>query len=263
MPIEPDLATYELDPARIEEAITEKTRAILPVHLYGQCADMARINAIARRHDLKVVEDGAQSHGATHGGVRSGALGDAAGHSFYPGKNLGAIGDGGAVTTDDEELANCIRALRNYGSHKKYHNLYKGYNSRLDELQAALLRIKLPALDACNARRGEIAARYLAELYASELILPSVGCGNTHVWHIFAVRSAKRDDLQKYLAENGISTMIHYPVPPHRQPAYSEWEEHHYPVSEQIHREILSLPMSPAMTDAEIDFVIERLNARS
>lgn len=260
VPVEPDLKSYELDPEQIEAAITERTRAILPVHLYGQCADMTRINAIAKKHGLKVIEDGAQSHGATHHGVKSGALGDAAGHSFYPGKNLGAIGDAGAVTTDDVELAQVIRALRNYGSDKKYHNLYKGYNSRLDELQAALLRVKLPYLDSENQKRREVAMRYLAEIKNPAIVLPQIASSNEHVWHIFAVRSTRRDKLQSDLTQREIGTVIHYPIPPHEQPAYAEWKHLSLPISEKIHREILSLPMSPVLSDPEAEKVIDAIN---
>lgn len=261
VPVEPDPASYELDPALLKKALTSKTRAVMPVHLYGQCADMTKINAFAREHNLKVIEDGAQSHGATHHGVKSGALGDAAGHSFYPGKNLGAIGDAGAVTTDDAELADIVRTLRNYGSHRKYHNLYKGCNSRLDELQAALLRIKLPHLDESNARRDDVARGYLKGIRNPAIVLPQVAPGNKHVWHIFAIRCARRDALQEYLTAHGIGTVIHYPVPPHRQPAYAEWNDLSFPISERIHAEILSLPMSPVITEEEMNAVVEALNA--
>ena len=262
VPVEPDLSTYELDPARIEEAVTPRTRAILPVHLYGQCADMSGIVPIARKYGLKVIEDGAQSHGAAHGGVKSGALGDAAAHSFYPGKNLGAVGgDAGAVTTGDAELAGAIRALRNYGSDYKYRNLYKGYNSRLDEIQAAMLRVKLSHLDEENGRRREAAADYLAGIHNSAVVLPVVGKANEHVWHIFAVRVRRRDAFQAYLSENGIGTVIHYPIPPHRQPAYAEWRDRRYPISEKIHAEVISLPMGPALTRMEREAVIAAVNA--
>lgn len=259
--VEPELTTYELDPALIEQAITPRTRAILPVHLYGQCADMTRICAIAQKYSLRVIEDGAQSHGATFCGVKSGALGDAAGHSFYPGKNLGAVGgDAGAVTTNNDELAQTIRALRNYGSDYKYHNLYKGYNSRLDEIQAAMLRVRLPHLDADNAKRQQVAMRYLTEIKNPEIILPQVGKSNTHVWHIFAIRSSQRDQLQEYLTNNGIGTIIHYPIPPHKQPAYAEWNDCSFPISETIHAQELSLPISPVMSETDIDFVIRTIN---
>lgn len=259
--VEPDINTYELDPSRIEVAITSRTCAILPVHLYGQCADMTKIMPIARRHNLKVIEDGAQSHGATHGGIRSGALGDAAGHSFYPGKNLGAVGgDAGCVTTNDDALAKAVRSLRNYGSDYKYHFEYQGYNSRLDEIQAAIMRVKLKHLDESNAKRRAVADRYLAEIKNSKLILPQTGENNRHVYHIFAIRSSQRDALQEFLRANGVGTVIHYPIPPHKQPAYAEWNDRSYPVSEKIHAEELSLPMSPAMTDPEIQYVIEQCN---
>jgi len=264
VPVEPTNDTMLLDPERIEAAITPKTRAIMPVHLYGQCADMTRIQPIAEKYGLKVIEDGAQSHGALHNGIQSGAWGNAAGHSFYPGKNLGAVGgDAGAVTTDEEELATVVRALRNYGSDRKYHNLYKGYNSRLDELQAALLRVKLPFLNQCNAARRAVADRYLSEIHNPDLTLPVVGSGNVPVWHIFAIRSRHRDELQKFLGDQGVGTVIHYPIPPHRQPAYKEWAGLSFPISERIHAEELSLPMSPVMTEEEITAVVTACNAWS
>ncbi len=259
VPVEPDEETFNLDPERIAAAVTPRTRAVMPVHLYGQCADMTRINAVAREFGLLVVEDAAQSHGATHRGVKSGALGDAAGHSFYPGKNLGAIGDAGAVTTDDAKLAAAVRALRNYGSEQKYHNRYKGCNSRLDELQAAFLRVRLPHLDGENAARVQVAERYLAGIDNPALKLPRIGDGNQHVWHIFAIRCARRDELQAYLAEQGIGSVIHYPVPPHRQPAYEEWSHLSLPLSERIHREELSLPIGPTLSKEEAMTVVECL----
>lgn len=260
VPVEPDEMSFNLDPEQLPAAITVRTRAILPVHLYGQCADMTHLNAIARGHGLLVIEDGAQSHGATHCNVVSGHLGDAAGHSFYPGKNLGAIGDAGAVTTCDEELYQAIHALRNYGSERKYHNHYKGFNSRLDELQAALLRVRLPHLAEENAARRHVAARYLGEIRNSKLRLPQVAPGNEHVWHIFAVRTAEREKLIAHLEADGIGTQIHYPIPPHLQTAYAEWNTRQYPVSEKMHREVVSLPMSPVLTDEEISRVVESLN---
>jgi len=259
VPVEPDEETFNLDPERIAAAVTPRTRAILPVHLYGQCADMTRINAVAREFGLLVVEDAAQSQGATHRGVTSGALGDAAGHSFYPGKNLGAIGDAGAVTTDDAELATAVRALRNYGSEQKYHNRYKGCNSRLDELQAAFLRVRLPHLDGENDARRRVAERYLAGIDNPALKLPRIGDGNQHAWHIFAIRCAHRDELQAYLAERGIGSVIHYPVPPHRQPAYAEWSHLSLPISERIHREELSLPIGPTLSEEKATTVVECL----
>ncbi len=257
--VEPDEATFNLNPALIEAHLSARTKAILPVHLYGQTANMTAINAIARKHGLKVLEDSAQAQGARHAGVRAGALGhagDASGHSFFPSKNFGALGDGGAVTTDDDALADTLRALRNYGSHRKYANLYKGVNSRLDELQAALLRVKLPHLDADNQRRRAIAQRYLNEIRHPHIRLPVVGNKNDPVWHVFVVRSPNRDALQKHLSDAGIGTLIHYPVPPHQQPAYREWNNRSYPVTEAIHREVLSLPISPVMDEAQIAAVI-------
>lgn len=260
VPVEPDAHTFNIDPARVESAITSRTRAILPVHLYGQCADMTPIMGLAAKYGLKVVEDSAQAHGATYRGKRAGALGHASGHSFYPGKNLGAIGDAGAVTTDDADLASVIRAFRNYGSHKKYHNLYKGYNSRLDELQAAILRVKLMYLDGENACRAQVAQRYLAEIHHPDIAVPTVASYGKPCWHVFAVRCRQRDAFQSYLASRGIQTVIHYPIPPHHQPAYAEWECLSFPITEQIHLEILSLPMSPVMSADEIDRVIAEVN---
>lgn len=260
VPVEPDPLTLNIDPARIESAITPRTRAVMPVHLYGQCADMDPIRQIAARHRLKVIEDAAQAHGATYRGRKAGALGDAAGHSFYPGKNLGAIGDGGAVTTGDSDLATAVRALRNYGSHKKYHNLYKGYNSRLDELQAAILRVKLGYLDHDNRQRAEVAAQYLGGIRHPEVHLPVIAGYGTPCWHLFVVRCSGRDALQQHLAASGIQTVIHYPIPPHRQPAYQEWASLELPHTEAIHREILSLPMSPVLSAREVGQVIDSVN---
>ncbi len=259
--VEPDLATCNLDPARIEQHLSPRTRAILPVHLYGQTAEMSAINALARKHGLKVMEDCAQAHGARHAGVRAGALGDAAGHSFFPSKNFGALGDAGAVTTDDDALAEAVRALRNYGSHRKYENLYKGVNSRLDELQAALLRVKLARVDADNQRRRDIAGRYLTEIQHPAITLPMIGTNNEPVWHVFVVRAQPRDALQSHLNAQGIGTLIHYPVPPHQQPAYREWNARSYPLTERIHREVLSLPISPVMNDAQVSAVVAACNA--
>lgn len=257
VPVEPDSATYNLDPDLIEAAITPRTRAIMPVHLYGQPADMDPIMAIARRHHLKVIEDAAQAHGARYRGRRVGTLGDAAGFSFYPGKNLGALGDGGAIVTNDAELARRLRMLRNYGSSVKYHNEYKGYNTRLDELQAAFLRAKLKGLDEGNARRRAIATRYLAGLADSGLGLPFVPEWAEPVWHLFVVRSVERQHVQDALAGRDIGTMIHYPIPPHRQPAYAELAlaEGSLPVAEAIHREVLSLPIFPQLQDEQVDRV--------
>jgi len=242
--VEPDINTYLIDPSKIEEKITSKTKAILPVHLYGQTCEMNKINEIAKKYNLKVIEDSAQSHGAYFTDKRSGNLGDASGFSFYPGKNLGALGDGGAVTTNDEELALAIKALGNYGSHKKYENLYKGINSRLDEIQSAMLRIKLRYLDIEVEKRREISNYYLQNIKNDNIVLPTVRKEDNHVWHLFVIRTNKRDELQKYLLDNGIQTLIHYPLPPHKQNAYKEWNNESYPISEQIHDEVLSLPIS-------------------
>ena len=241
--VEPDINTFLIDPNKIEEKISSKTKAILPVHLYGQTCEMDKINEIAKKYNLKVIEDSAQSHGAFYKDKRSGNLGDASGFSFYPGKNLGALGDGGAVTTNDEELANTIKALGNYGSHKKYENLYKGVNSRLDEIQAAMLRVKLRYLDKEIEKRREIANYYLQNIKNDNIILPFVRVEDNHVWHLFVIRTNKRDELQKYLLDNGIQTLIHYPLAPHKQDAYSEWNNESYPISEQIHNEVLSFPI--------------------
>lgn len=261
IPVEPDERTYNIDPALIEAAITSRTKAIIAVHLYGQPADMDAINIIARKHNLKVIEDAAQAHGARYKGKRVGTLGDAAGFSFYPGKNLGAIGDGGAVTTNDAELAKKIRVLGNYGSQVKYHNEVKGYNSRLDELQAAFLRAKLQKLDEWNERRKVIAAEYLSQLKDCNLILPFVPDWADPVWHLFVVRRQQRDGLQKQLSDAGVGTMIHYPIPPHLQPAYSEldYKQGDFPVSEAIHSEVLSLPMGPALNDAQVIQVVNAI----
>ena len=260
--VEPVESTYNIDPARIEAAITSRTRAIMPVHLYGQTAAMDEVNAIAARYELKVVEDGAQGHGALYKGRRAGSLGDAAGFSFYPGKNLGAFGDGGAVVTSDQDLVKKIKALRNYGSQIKYHNEVKGYNSRLDEMQAAFLRVKLGKLDDWNERRRSLAERYLQYLDPDYYTLPVVPEWAEPVWHIFAVRSTRRDVVLQHLADRGIGAMIHYPVPPHLQPAYAELKigPGAYPISEMIHRQVFSLPLWPQMSLAQQDYVIEILN---
>jgi dTDP-4-amino-4,6-dideoxygalactose transaminase len=259
--VDPDLDTYNINPALIEAHITPKTKAILPVHLYGKLCDMAAIGQIAKKHNLKVIEDCAQSHGAEIGAIRAGNFGDAAGFSFYPGKNLGALGDAGAVTTNDGELAATIRALLNYGSHIKYQNLYKGVNSRLDELQAALLGVKLKTLDAETKIRRDIANRYLAEITNPKIVLPIVKDQEAHVWHLFVVRTADRDALQSYLTENGVQTVIHYPIPPHKQEAYKELNNLSFPVSEKIHSEVLSLPINNVLTYDEISSVVKLLNS--
>ena len=260
VPVEPDAHTYNLDPARVEAAVTPRTRAILPVHLYGQCADMDPLMEIASRHGLKVIEDAAQAHGARYQGRKAGALGHAAGWSFYPGKNLGALGDAGAVTTDDDCLADCVRVLRNYGSRVKYYNEFKGYNSRLDPLQAAFLQVKLKYLDEWNERRTAAAERYFGAFSgAPDLTLPYVPPGSRPCWHLFVVLHPQRDALQKRLAEAGIGTLIHYPVPPHLSQAYADagWRRGDFPISERIADSALSLPIGPHLKPAEQDLVIE------
>lgn len=261
VPVEPDARAYNLDPARIEAAITPRTKAIIAVHLYGQPADMDAINAVAKKHNLKVIEDAAQAHGARYKGRRVGSLGDAAGFSFYPGKNLGALGDGGAVTTHDAELAEKVRVLGNYGSKVKYHNEMKGFNSRLDELQAAFLREKLKRLDEWNARRKALATEYLQQLSGTPLSLPFVPDWADPVWHLFLVRNSKRDALQAHLTACGIGTMIHYPIPPHLQPAYVELGIPcgSLPIAEAIHREVLSIPMGPHLLPEQQARVIDAL----
>ena len=257
--VEPDINTYLLDPKQIEANITPKTKAILPVHLYGRLCDMEAINTIAKRHNLLVIEDSAQSHGAIRNDTRSGAFGNASGFSFYPGKNLGCLGDGGCVTTNDEELAYAIKALHNYGSHKKYHNIYKGVNSRLDEIQAAVLRVKLKYLDEENEKRRKV-AKYFCENMKNPLVtLPLLG-DKDEIWHVFPVRVKNRDAFQKYLTNNGIQTIIHYPIPPHKQQAYKEWNNLSFPITEQIHNEIISLPISQVMTDDEIKEIVKIIN---
>jgi dTDP-4-amino-4,6-dideoxygalactose transaminase len=258
LPVEPLIATYNLDPQKIEDAITPRTRAILPVHLYGQPADMDSINEIARRRDLRVIEDAAQAHGAAYRGCRAGALSDAAGWSFYPGKNLGAQGDAGAITTDDDDLADRVRVLRNYGSRVKYVNEVKGFNSRLDSLQAAFLRVKLKVLDEWNARRKILAGRYLESLAGIPgLTLPVVPESTDPSWHLFVVRHAQRDALQARLQSAGIGTLIHYPIPPHLSGAYRElgFTEGAFPISEAIHRTVLSLPMGAHLHPDQLDRV--------
>lgn len=258
--VEPDIKTYNIDPSLIKEAVTSKTKAIMPVHLYGQCADMGPIMEIADKFDLKVIEDAAQAHGSLYKDKKAGNLGDVAGFSFYPGKNLGAIGDAGLVTTNDDELDEAIKALRNYGSHKKYYNMYKGMNSRLDEIQAAMLRVKLKKMDEISAKRIDIATKYMKNIENKKIIKPFVAENCLHAYHIFAVRTEKRDDFQKYLEENGIHTVVHYPVPPHKQEAYKELRDKSFPISEEIHRSIISLPLNQTMTNEEVDYVISKVN---
>jgi len=263
VPVEPDPTTYNIDPTRIEAAITARTKVIIPVHLYGQPADMAPILAIARKHGLRVLEDGAQAHGSRYQGKRIGAHGDVVAWSFYPGKNLGAYGDGGAITTDDPEIADRINVLRNYGSRVKYVNEVRGFNSRLDPLQAAALRVKLKVLDEWNARRANIAARYSHELVNTGLILPTVPTWADPVWHLYIVQHPQRDELHKMLQAAGISTLIHYPIPPHLQTAYAElsFVEGDFPIAERIHQNVLSLPIGPHLNNAGVEAVIAALKA--
>lgn len=261
VPVEPDPRTCNIDPARIEAAITPRTKAIMPVHLYGQPADMDPIMAIARKHGLKVIEDNAQAQGARYKGRVTGSLGDASGHSFYPGKNLGAFGDGGAVTTDDAALADRVRTLRNYGSKKKYYNDFKGYNSRLDEMQAAFLRVKLKRLNEWNQRRARIAAQFQKELSVPGLTLPYVPSWAEPVWHLYVVQHEQRDAFQQKLTEAGIGTLIHYPVPPHLSGAYAEMKlrEGSFPIAEKLSRTVLSLPMGPHLTPAQAAETVQQV----
>lgn len=257
--VEPDINTYNIDPKLIEQAITPKTKAILAVHLYGQLADMPAILDIAQRNNLLVLEDAAQAHGASLNGRKAGNWGDAAGFSFYPGKNLGALGDAGAVTTNDEELAQAIRAISNYGSHKKYENLYQGVNSRLDEMQAALLCVKLQSLDKETEHRREIAEIYLTNIKNQSITLPPHVQEN-HVWHLFVIRSQQRETLQSFLTEQGIQTLIHYPIPPHKQHSYRAWLTQSYPITETIHKQVLSLPISNIVQYSQAENIAEALN---
>lgn len=259
--VEPDINTYNIDIARIEANITSKTKAILIVHLYGQIVFNDALAALAKRHNLRIVEDNAQAIGAEWNGIKTGNLGDAAGFSFYPGKNLGALGDAGAVTTNDDELARTIRALANYGSEEKYINKYQGLNSRLDEMQAAVLDAKLPHLDAENEVRKSIAQYYIDNITNPTIILPQLPKNSSeHVWHLFVIRTADRDRLQQYLKDNDIHTLIHYPVPPHKQAAYAQLNGLSLPITEQIHREVLSLPISPVLTTEEVQKVVDAVN---
>lgn len=252
--VEPNIETYNINPDLISEAITSKTKAILLVHLYGQLAEMEKIMAISEKHNLLLIEDAAQAHGLPFVGSHARAF------SFYPGKNLGALGDGGAITTNDDKLAKVLFSLRNYGSNKKYHNDYIGVNSRLDELQAAFLSIKLPHLNAENEARQKAAKRYLTEIKNSKIVLPSCENFDKHVFHLFVIRTEKRDDLQEYLLKNGIETIIHYPIPPHKQKALPDFNQLRLPITEKIHHEVLSLPISSVLTNEEISNIITTLN---
>lgn len=259
--VEPDINTYNINPDLIEEKITSRTKAIIPVHLYGQAVQMKKIWELAKKHNLKIIEDAAQAHGAIYEGRRTGHLGDAAAFSFYPGKNLGALGDAGGITTDDKALYEKVKAIANYGSDRKYHHIYKGTNSRLDEIQAALLDVRLKYLDSDNARRSEIAKYYREHITNPKIILPHAYDEKAHVWHVFVIRTKDREALKKHLEESGIQTNIHYPVPPHKQLAYKEWNGLSLPITELIHMEVISLPISPVLTDDEVKTVTEVCNA--
>src|SRR5690606_6525979 len=262
--VEPDIHTFNIDIKKIEAAITDRTKAILPVHLYGQLAAMPEIMGIAKKYNLLVLEDSAQAHGAEIDGKKAGSWGDASGFSFYPGKNLGALGDAGVITTNDAELAHMLKAIRNYGSHEKYKNLVPGVNSRLDEIQAAILNVKLQFLDQENQYRRHIADLYLKEIQNPAIELPLTNINaetNTqHVWHLFVIRTPHREQLQKHLAEHGVQTLIHYPIPPHKQQAYQEWNNFSLPISEQIHAEVLSLPIGPTLSIDEAKQVVQLCN---
>ncbi len=262
--VEPDINTYNLDITLIEEHITKRTRAIIVVHLYGKVCWSEELESIIKRFNLKIIEDNAQAIGAIWNGKKTGSLGDAAGFSFYPGKNLGALGDGGAVTTNDDELAQIVRALGNYGSTKKYVNDFQGLNSRLDEIQAAILSVKLKFLDVDNQRRCEIAQYYCKNIKKHDIVLPiendNKHIANSHAFHLFVIRTSQRDKLQQYLANNDIQTLVHYPIPPHKQRAYKKWNKLYFPITEKIHKEVLSLPLSPVLKKFEIDIIINRIN---
>ena len=258
---EPSWESCNINPENTEKLITPRTKAIMAVHLYGRCADIPQIEKIASKHSLKIIEDSAQAHGAIIAGKRTGNLGDAAGFSFYPGKNLGALGDGGAITTNDKELADTARAIANYGSQKKYVNIYKGVNSRLDEIQAAILSVKLQHLDADNERRREIAERYNAEIKNPLITLPQIGNREEHVFHVYPIFCKQRELLQQHLLKNGIETIIHYPIPPHKQQALKEFEHLELPITERIHSQELSLPCHQAMSNDEVQKVIEAVNS--
>lgn len=261
--VEPEIETFNINPSKIEEKITSNTKAIIAVHLYGRTADMDAINTIAKKYNLKVIEDAVQAHGAKYKGIKAGSLGDAAGFSFYPGKNLGALGDGGCVTTNDKALAEKIRALGNYGSDYKYHNIYRGVNSRLDEIQSAFLRVKLPNLDRWNEDRRATAKKYFEGIKNPLIKLPLKSTDEfEHIYHVFVIRCDKRDELEKYLNENGIGTLKHYPIPIHEQECYKDLGIKHgeLPIAEEISRTVLSIPMYYGMTEDEINYVIETIN---
>lgn len=261
--VEPDIDTYNINPDLIEAKITKNTKAILVVHLYGQAVQMQKIWEIAKKYNLRIIEDCAQAHGAKYQDKRVGNLGDAAGFSFYPGKNLGALGDGGCITTNDKDLANKARALGNYGSHEKYKNIYTGLNSRLDEIQAGILNVKLKYLDRDNQKRREVAEFYLQNIKNPNIVLPKFYDKDSHVWHLFVIRSKERDGLQKYLQENGIQTLIHYPIPPHKQKCYKKYNHLSFFITETIHNEVLSIPMSPTIQKHMIKNIAQCINAFS
>lgn len=259
--VEPDEDPFNISPANVKKAITEKTKAIMAVHLYGQLAPMEELKNIANAHNVLLLEDAAQAHGATDNrGLRAGNLSDAAAFSFYPTKNLGALGEAGAVTTNHEELNRVIRELRNYGSLTRYHHTYKGLNARIDEVQCGVLNIKLPFLDADNEHRRRVALMYLDGITNSKIKLPYYSGGKDHIFHLFVIRCTERDHLKEYLEQHGVQTMIHYPVPPHKQQAYAEWNNLSFPITESIHNEILSLPISPVIVDEEVNTVINIIN---
>lgn len=259
---EPSLESYNIDIAKMEQLITPKTKAIMVVHLYGQVCWSQELVELAKKYDLKIIEDNAQAIGAEWQGVKSGNLGDAAGFSFYPGKNLGALGDGGAVTCKDDLLGKTIRALANYGSDEKYVNKYQGLNSRLDEIQAAVLDVKLKYIDADNEKRRSVAKKYGTEIINNKIILPILPANEKeHVWHLFVVRTKNRNNLQEYLQENGVQSLIHYPIPPHKQKAYRYYNQLSFPITEKIHDEVLSLPVSPVMEEDEVKKIIQLLNS--
>jgi dTDP-4-amino-4,6-dideoxygalactose transaminase len=260
--VEPSIDTYTISVENIEKAITPKTKAIMPVHLYGRIVHSEELKTLAEKHNLKIIEDNAQAIGATWNGIKSGNLGNAAAFSFYPGKNLGALGDGGAVSTNDDALATTIRAIANYGTTQKYVNKYRGLNSRLDEIQAAVLDEKLKHLDAENNRRREIASFYNNNIKNSAVTLPQIPKDEKeHVWHLYVIRTTERNRLQQYLTENGVQTLVHYPIPPHKQEAYKEYNHLSLPITEMIHNEVLSLPISPVLTNEEINTVVAVLNS--
>lgn len=259
--VEPDIETYNIDIERLEQYITSKTRAIMVVHLYGRVCWSSKLEELAKKYKLKIIEDNAQAIGAKWNGRRTGSLGDAAGNSFYPGKNLGALGDSGAVTTNDLKMAEFVRALANYGSLEKYTNDYQGLNSRLDEIQAAFLDVKLKYLDNENQIRREIAKYYIDNISNSSLILPQYANDiNNHVWHLFVIRTQERNSLKEYLSKNDIQTLIHYPIPPHKQKAFSKWNHMKFPITERIHNEIISIPISPVIEQSEVEKIVDLLN---